>query len=227
MKNIVVFSGAGMSAESGIKTFRDSDGLWEEYKIEDVATPMAWQRQPGVVLDFYNKRRAQIAQAQPNAAHKLVAELEKQFKVTVITQNIDDLHERAGSKNVVHLHGEIFKARSSYDPTHLYSVTGDMQLGDKCEHGSQLRPNIVWFHEEVPLIPVAAKIISKTDILIVIGTSLAVYPAAGLVDYAPHYSTKFLIDPKIPQEATLRNFKLINKTASEGMKEVFALISEQ
>lgn len=220
MKNLIVFSGAGMSAESGIKTFRDSGGLWEEYDVEEVATPMAWARQPGLVLDFYNKRRAQIAKAQPNNGHKLIAQLEQHFKVTVVTQNIDDLHERAGSTHVVHLHGEIFKARSSKDSSLIYSVTGDMQLGDACELGSQLRPHIVWFYEDVPLIPTAAHIISQADILIVIGTSLEVYPAAGLVDYAPYDSIKFLVDPKIPQSAALKNFRLINSTASEGMEIV-------
>ncbi len=224
MKNLVVFSGAGMSAESGIQTFRDAGGLWEQYNIEDVATPMAWQRQPSVVLDFYNKRRAQIAKAQPNEGHKRIAELEKHFNVTVVTQNIDDLHERAGSKKVIHLHGEIFKARSSYDPSLVYSVTGDMQIGDKCEHGSQLRPHIVWFYEDVPLIPVAANIISQAAILIVIGTSLEVYPAAGLVDHAAPGAQKFLIDPKIPSSTALRYFTLIKKSASEGMKKVFDLI---
>ena len=199
MKNIVVFTGAGISAESGIKTFRGSDGLWENYRIEDVATPGAWHKDKALVLEFYNQRRLQCLNAKPNAAHKGLAQLEKKFNVTVITQNIDNLHERAGSSNVVHLHGEITKSRSTLDESLVYTINGaELKIGDTCEKGSQLRPHIVWFGEEVPMIEIACRIVSKADIFVVIGSSLLVYPAAGLIDYAPHAIPKFIIDPEIP-----------------------------
>ena len=182
MKNLVVFTGAGVSAESGIQTFRDSDGLWESYDIMDVATPEAWRRQPEVVLEFYNARRSQVIKAQPNLAHKIIAQLEASFNVSVVTQNIDDLHERAGSSSILHLHGEVRKARSSVDYHLLYDIDGEeIKWGDKCAHGSQLRPHVVWFGEAVPEMEHAEEIVRAADILVVVGTSLNVYPAAGLV----------------------------------------------
>ena len=179
-RNVVVFSGAGVSAESGLRTFRDSDGLWEQYRIEEVATPEVWQRDPLKVLHFYDLRREQVLAARPNAAHEAIARLQAHFHVDVVTQNIDDLHERAGSKQVMHLHGEILKARSTADPTLVTRINGpSLRLGDRCALGSQLRPHIVWFGEEVPLIPVAAALITKADKLLIVGSSLQVYPAAG------------------------------------------------
>jgi len=219
MKHLVVFTGAGMSAESGIKTFRDSDGLWENYKIEDVATPQAWQKDKVLVLDFYNQRRAQCLQAKPNAAHKALAQLEKKFKVSIITQNIDNLHERAGSTNVLHLHGEIMKSRSTIDPNLVYNIEGaHLNLNDKCEKGSQLRPHIVWFGEAVPMMEAACRVASKADIFLVIGSSLVVYPAASLLEYAPMACTKFIIDPNIPNVEHIHNMTPIQATAVNGMK---------
>ncbi len=195
-QRLVVFSGAGVSAESGLRTFRDSDGLWEEYRIEDVATPEAWQRDPVTVLRFYDLRRAQVVNALPNAAHKAIADLEEKFHVDVVTQNIDDLHERAGSSHVVHLHGEILKVRSSIDPTVVTLLNGPtLRIGDLCTLGSQLRPHIVWFGEEVPLMEQAAELVAKADAILVVGTSLAVYPAAGLVHYAPSGRPIVIVDP--------------------------------
>ena len=219
MKNIVVFTGAGISAESGIKTFRGSDGLWENYRIEDVATPGAWHKDKALVLEFYNQRRLQCLNAKPNAAHKGLAQLEKKFNVTVITQNIDNLHERAGSSNVVHLHGEITKSRSTLDESLVYTINGaELKIGDTCEKGSQLRPHIVWFCEEVPMIEIACRIVSKADIFVVIGSSLLVYPAAGLIDYAPRAIPKFIIDPEIPPVNHLENLIPIEATAVAGVK---------
>ncbi len=196
MKKVVVLSGAGISAESGLKTFRDSDGLWENYRIEDVATPMGWLKNRKLVLDFYNERRQQVMNANPNAAHFALAHLQDKFDVNIITQNIDDLHERAGSKNVLHLHGEIFKSQSSINPLLIYPITGtELNEGENCEQGSQLRPHIVWFGEMVPALDDAAMIVTKADIFIVIGTSLAVYPAASLIHYASQMSKKYIIDP--------------------------------
>ena len=196
MKKVVVLSGAGISAESGLKTFRDSDGLWENYRIEDVATPMGWLKNRKLVLDFYNERRQQVMNANPNAAHFALAHLQDKFDVSIITQNIDDLHERAGSKNVLHLHGEIFKSQSSINPLLIYPITGtELNEGENCEQGSQLRPHIVWFGEMVPALDDAAMIVTKADIFIVIGTSLAVYPAASLIHYASQKSKKYIIDP--------------------------------
>ena len=218
MKNIVVFTGAGISAESGIKTFRGSDGLWENYRIEDVATPGAWHKDKALVLEFYNQRRLQCLNAKPNAAHKGLAQLEKKFNVTVITQNIDNLHERAGSTNVVHLHGEITKSRSTIDESLVYTINGsELNIGDTCEKGSQLRPHIVWFGEQVPMIEIACRIVSKADIFVVIGSSLLVYPAAGLIDYAPHAIPKFIIDPEIPPINHLENLIPIEATAVAGV----------
>ena len=216
-QRIVVFSGAGVSAESGLRTFRDSDGLWEQYRIEDVATPQAWQRDPAGVLHFYNLRRHQVLAARPNAAHLAIAQLQRGYHVEVVTQNIDDLHERAGSRKVLHLHGEIRKARSTADPTLVTRINGpSLHLGDRCALGSQLRPHIVWFGEEVPLIPVAADLIAGADRLLIVGTSLQVYPAAGLVHYASRRCEVVLVDPQEVgvQRAGMRHIK---RTASEGL----------
>ncbi|RYE10032.1 MAG: NAD-dependent deacylase, partial [Sphingobacteriales bacterium] len=186
MKHIVVLTGAGISSESGIKTFRDSDGLWEGYNIEDVATPQAWRRNPQLVQEFYNIRRKAVLEAAPNAAHHALADLEKKHKVTIITQNIDDLHERAGSTNVIHLHGIITRSQSNANPDLTYPIDGwELKMGERCELGSQLRAHVVWFGEDVPMITTAAQICSEADILILVGSSLAVYPAAGLINYVP------------------------------------------
>jgi NAD-dependent deacetylase len=215
MKKIVILTGAGVSAESGLKTFRDSDGLWENYRIEDVATPSAWMKDRKLVLDFYNQRRRQVKAAQPNAAHLSLASLEKKYDVTIITQNIDDLHERAGSSNVLHLHGQIFKSRSSADPSLVYDINGtELNEGDKCEKGSQLRPHIVWFGESVPAMEIAAIEVAKADVFIVIGTSLAVYPAAGLTEYAPEEAEKIIIDPAA---IGIRGFMVIKEKAGSGV----------
>lgn len=195
-KNIVALTGAGISAESGLKTFRDSGGLWEGHRVEDVATPEAWNRNPETVLKFYNERRQALIKAAPNDAHRALVELEAYFKVTIITQNVDDLHERAGSTEVLHLHGELMKSQSTGDPSLIYETHGnDIRLGDKCECGSQLRPFIVWFGEAVPMMDRAITIARKADIFLVIGTSLNVYPAAGLTEYTPRECETFLIDP--------------------------------
>jgi NAD-dependent deacetylase len=217
MKKIVVFTGSGVSAESGLKTFRDSDGLWENYNIEDVATPQAWHRNRSLVLEFYNQRRKQVLESKPNAAHFALAALEKKFDVQIITQNIDDLHERSGSTKVLHLHGEIRKARSSADPSLVYEIAGDeIREGEKCTKGSQLRPHIVWFGEQVPELANAALLVSRADIFIVIGTSLQVYPAAGLIDYAPSESEKYFIDPNAEAHFG-KHFNVIREKAGTGM----------
>jgi NAD-dependent deacetylase len=218
MKKIIVFTGAGISAESGIKTFRDTDGLWEEYKISEVATPEAWIKNPAMVQDFYNKRRKQVMEALPNAAHTALAELEKHFDVQIITQNIDDLHERAGSKKVLHLHGEIMKARSTAYENLLYPVkNGIVSMGDKCEKGFQLRPHVVWFGEEVPNMDIAYEICSKADVLITIGTSLSVYPAAGLIYYTPAKAQVYLIDPEAKNIDQIKNLEIIKEKAGTGV----------
>jgi NAD-dependent deacetylase len=199
MKKVIVLTGAGISAESGLKTFRDSDGLWEGYNIEDVATPEAWERNPALVQDFYNQRRKSVLEAQPNAAHYALARLEEKYDVTIITQNIDDLHERAGSTKVVHLHGIITRSQSSINPKLTYAIDGwEIKMGEICELGSQLRAHVVWFGEAVPMIETAANLCSKADLFILVGTSLAVYPAAGLINYVPHDIRKYIIDPQIP-----------------------------
>ena len=223
-KNLVVLSGAGISAESGLKTFRDSDGLWEGYDVREVATPGAWRRNPQLVLDFYNMRRKNVAEANPNAAHIGLAALEHDFNVTIITQNIDDLHERAGSTRVLHLHGEIFKMRSEQDEQTLYEIRGDMKLGDLDRAGHQLRPAIVWFEEPVPKIEEAIPIVYSADIFVVVGTSLAVYPAAGLVHYVDAATPKFIVDRKIPVTPPLQNLTLIEKAATEGIAELTRLL---
>ena len=220
-QKLVVFTGAGISAESGIKTFRDSGGLWEEFDINEVATPQAWQKNQALVLDFYNKRRKQVLEAQPNKAHLALVELEQKFDVQIITQNIDDLHERAGSKKVLHLHGEITKSRSSIDEKLVYRIKGEeIKLGEKCEKGSQLRPHIVWFGEMVPMMDVANMIAEKADIFMVVGTSMAVYPAAGLIDYSPDDIPKYLIDPSDVKVNGITNLKIIKEKASIGLPKL-------
>ncbi len=226
-KNIVVFSGAGMSAESGIKTFRDTGGLWEEYKIEDVATFEAWLKNQDLVLDFYNQRRKQVMEAQPNEAHYLVAELQKLFDVQVITQNIDDLHERAGSKHVLHLHGEIMKGRSTAKHELVYDLKHwEIKAGDKCEVGSQIRPHIVWFGEAVPEMDRATELAEKADIFITIGTSLNVYPAANLIHVIDSHIPKFLVDPGDFNLDYIKNLSIIKATAVEGMKVLSKKLNE-
>lgn len=221
MKNLVVFTGAGVSAESGINTFRDSGGLWEQYRIEDVATPEAFRRNPALVLDFYNQRRKQVIAAKPNQAHLAIAALEKKFKVHVITQNIDDLHERAGSTKVLHLHGELMKSRSTVDPSLIYQIEGgEIKMGEKCEKGSQLRPFIVWFGEAVPAMEEAIMITSSADIFLVIGTSLEVYPAASLIDYAPEEIPKFLVDPNAKSFHYINNLEIIKTNAGTGIPKL-------
>lgn len=219
-KKLVVLTGAGISAESGLKTFRDSDGLWEGYNVEDVATATAWRRNPRLVLEFYNYRRKNVLEANPNAAHYGLAELEKDFDVTIITQNIDDLHERAGSTNVIHLHGEIFKMRSERNEDLVYQIKGDINLGDVAEDGAQLRPQIVWFEEPVPLIEEAIPMVYNAEVFAVVGTSLVVYPAASLVNYAPLEIPKFIIDKRIPYTSNIRNLMAIEMPASEGVKQL-------
>lgn len=224
MQNLVILTGAGISAESGLKTFRDSDGLWEGYNIEDVATPRAFKRNPQLVLDFYNMRRKAVLEAQPNAAHKGLAELEKHFNVQIITQNIDDLHERAGSTNVLHLHGEILKMRSVNNEHKTYDITGDINLGDTDEHGHQLRPHIVWFEEPVPLIADAIPIIQAADVFVLVGTSLVVYPAAGLVDYVRPEVKKYILDKRILSVSHYSNVIPIEKPATEGIADLLRLL---
>jgi NAD-dependent deacetylase len=223
-KKLVVLTGAGISAESGLKTFRDSDGLWEGYEVTEVATPRAWVKNPKLVLDFYNMRRDNVRDAQPNAAHHGLAQLQEQYDVHIVTQNIDDLHERAGSSNVLHLHGEIFKMRSEADPTLVYDIRGNINLGDTAEDGAQLRPHIVWFEEPVPLIEEAARIVRQADIFAIVGTSLVVYPAAGLVNYAPWPIPKYIIDKKIPYTSSVQNLTVIEKPATEGVQELITLL---
>ena len=229
MKKIVVLTGAGISAESGLKTFRDSDCLWEGYNIEDVATPGAWQRNPQLVQTFYNERRKSVLEAKPNAAHYALAKLEEKYKVIVITQNIDDLHERAGSTNVVHLHGIITRSQSDKNPNLTYPIDGwEIKMGELCELGSQLRAHVVWFGEAVPMIETAAEICEDADIFILVGSSLAVYPAAGLVNYVPRNVPKYIIDPKIPELRPNSSIIKIEERATVGVvKLVEELLSGQ
>ena len=217
-KHLVFLTGAGMSAESGISTFRDSNGLWENHAIEDVATPEGFEKNPALVLKFYNARRKQLFEVEPNSGHQLIAELEKDYKVSILTQNVDDLHERSGNTEVWHLHGELRKVRSTLHPDLIYKWEKDLNLGDKCEKGSQLRPHIVWFGEEVPLMDKAIGIVTSADVIVVIGTSLQVYPAAGLMDYARTGCSVFYIDPK-PSIQSSGRVEVISKNASKGMKE--------
>jgi NAD-dependent deacetylase len=216
-KSIVFLTGAGMSAESGISTFRDSNGLWENHAIEDVATYEAFERNIELVLEFYNARRKQLFEVEPNEGHNLIAGLEDDYKVSIITQNVDDLHERAGSKSILHLHGELRKVRSTADERLIYYWDKDVIVGDKCKKGSQLRPHIVWFGEAVPAMEAAIDIVNSADVVVVIGTSLQVYPAASLMDYAKPSAKIFYIDPK-PNISSSERLTVLPLTASEGMK---------
>ena len=218
MLKVVILTGAGMSSESGIRTFRDSDGLWEDYDVNEVATPMAWMNNRNLVLRFYNERRRQLAGCKPNEGHIGLAKLENYFDVQIITQNIDDLHERAGSSKVLHLHGELTKARSTADSSLVYDIGyKDINPGDKCEKGSQLRPHIVWFHEDVPMMNDALNLTSESDVFVVIGSSLSVYPAAGLLNYVPHTASLWLIDPKEVSIPLYRRVEVLKMKASEGV----------
>jgi len=225
-KKLVILTGAGISAESGLKTFRDSDGLWEGYNIEDVATPGAWKKDPKLVLEFYNYRRRNVLDAKPNVAHIGLAELENDFDVHIITQNIDDLHERAGSTKILHLHGEILKMRSERNDQLVYDIRDDINYGDTAEDGTQLRPHIVWFEEPVPLIEEASYITQGADIFVVAGTSLVVYPAAGLINYASRSIPKFILDKRIPYTSSVYNLTAIEKPAIEGIHELKVLLKK-
>jgi NAD-dependent deacetylase len=225
-KKLVVLTGAGISAESGLKTFRDSDGLWEGFEVTEVATPGAWKRDPELVLKFYNMRRRNVLDAKPNAGHYGLAELEKNFDVHIITQNIDDLHERAGSTKVLHLHGEIFKMRSEKNTKLIYDIRDDIKYGDVAADGAQLRPHIVWFEEPVPMIEAAIDVVRTAAIFVVAGTSLVVYPAAGLVNYASFDVPKFIIDKRIPYTSSLIHVTAIEKPATEGVAELKQILLE-
>lgn len=217
-KKLVVLSGAGISAESGIKTFRDSGGLWEGHDVMEVASPEGWRQNSTLVQKFYNQRRKQARECQPNEAHKILAELEEFLEVHIITQNVDDLHERAGSANIIHLHGELSKAQSSIDPKLIYELDHwEIKMGDLCEKGSQLRPHIVWFGEPVPMMDKAIEITEKADYFLVVGTSLQVYPAAGLLDFTPFKSDIYLSDPKIPDQNFSKKIHLIAEKATTGI----------
>lgn len=223
MKKIAVLSGAGVSAESGIKTFRDAGGLWEGHDVMEVASPDGWRRNPALVLDFYNQRRRQLLTVEPNAAHLAIAQLEQYFDVTVITQNVDDLHERAGSTHIIHLHGELRKSRSTRYPQMIYDCDGDILLGDLCEKGAQLRPHIVWFGEMVPMLEPAAEAVELAETVIIVGTSMQVYPAAGLVGFAPPFARIYYVDPNpsINYELSLMgNLRVIAEPATTGIPKV-------
>ncbi len=226
-KKLVVLSGAGISAESGIPTFRDNGGLWEGHRVEDVATPEGWRKDPLLVLDFYNQRRKKALEVKPNQGHKIIAEMQKDFDVSVVTQNVDNLHERAGSKKVIHLHGSLFESRSTKDESLVYPIKGwELKWGDLCEKGSQLRPNIVGFGEQVPLMEIATEIAANADIFVVVGTSMVVYPAAGLINYVSRKVPKFIVDPNIPDVSGLTNIEFIGEVASTGMEKVRKKIIE-
>ncbi|NOU61535.1 SIR2 family NAD-dependent protein deacylase [Marinifilum caeruleilacunae] len=225
MKKLVVLSGAGMSAESGIRTFRDMGGLWNEYDVMEVASPTAWANNPNLVHQFYNERRKQLFECSPNKGHILIKDLEGYFDVDIVTQNVDDLHERAGSSKILHLHGELKKARSTVDSNLVYELDKwELKLEDTCEKGSPLRPHIVWFGESVPAISEAAEIVSQADILLIIGTSLNVYPAAGLIDYAPNNIPVYIIDPNQPAVHSNKNITFITEKASVGMEKLFEIL---
>lgn len=226
-KRLVVLTGAGISAESGIKTFRDSDGLWENYRVEDVATPEAWARDPQMVQTFYNERRKQLLESKPNAGHIALAEAEKWFDVTIVTQNIDDLHERAGSSHVVHLHGELKKARSERDEKLIYPIEGwELRMGEKAEDGAQLRPHIVWFGEAVPMFEVATHIAQRAELFAVVGSSLVVYPAAALIQYTPRTIPHFLVDPKPVSVPSSMAIEVIQEKASVGVPKLVERMRE-
>jgi NAD-dependent deacetylase len=220
MKKIAVISGAGISAESGIKTFREAGGLWEDHRAEDVASPEGWRKNQALVLDFYNQRRRQLLECKPNRAHFALAELEEKYQVTIITQNVDDLHERGGSSKVIHLHGELLKVRSTLDENIVYSWEKDVLPGDKCEKGSQLRPHIVWFGEAVPKMEEAIAVMREADMTIIVGTSLLVYPAAGLINYSKFESRKWIIDPNELALPRVPHLKFINETATVGVESL-------
>jgi NAD-dependent deacetylase len=227
MKKLVVLTGAGISAESGISTFRDSGGLWEGHDVMEVASPEGWRKNRELVLDFYNQRRKQALNCKPNEAHLELARLEEHFDVTIVTQNVDNLHEKAGSTKIIHLHGELFKSQSTLDPALVYDMEGwELKLGDKCEKGSQLRPYIVWFGEMVPMMEAAIEAALDADIFAVIGTSMLVYPAAGLVQYASKSIPKYIVDVKIPQTGYIENLKTIEAPASLGTKAMSDQIKE-
>jgi len=223
-KTLVALTGAGISAESGLQTFRDSDGLWEGYDIHEVATPGAWRRDPQLVLDFYNMRRRNVLEARPNAAHRILAALQDHFDVHIVTQNIDDLHERAGSRQVLHLHGEIRKMRSEYDDARLYDYDGDIRPGQLAEDGGQLRPHVVWFEEPVPMIAHAIPLMAAADIFLLVGTSLAVYPTAGLVDYVRPDVPKYVVDKHIPSVSRYSSIIPVEKPATAGLELVRDLL---
>ncbi|MGF1639133.1 MAG: NAD-dependent deacylase [Cyclobacteriaceae bacterium] len=228
MKKLVILSGAGVSAESGLKTFRDAGGLWEGHNVMDVATPEAWRANPELVLSFYNERRKQALESKPNQAHTTIADLEQHFEVVVITQNVDNLHEKAGSSQVIHLHGELFKTRSTVDESLVYDMKGwELNMGDVCEKGSQLRPHIVWFGEMVPMMEVAALETMKAEAFVVVGTSLQVYPAAGLVDYVPMDAPIFVVDPNLPTLRPRENVIMIEENAGTGMQKVKKALLEK
>ena len=222
----MVLTGAGISAESGLKTFRDGDGLWNGHNVYDVATPGAWQRNPDLVLDFYNQRRRDVAAASPNAAHRALASLEKEFDVTIVTQNIDDLHERAGSTRIIHLHGEIFKMRSEKDTGKVYEIRGDMLPGQRAADGGLLRPHIVWFEEPVPLMEEAISLMRDCDVFVIVGTSLQVYPAASLLHYAPPFLPVYLVDRKIPDTRLPAHCTCIEMPATQGIQELIRLLKQ-
>lgn len=230
MKNIVVLSGAGMSAESGINTFRDADGLWEGHDVMSVASPEGWNNNQALVLEFYNQRRSQLMDVTPNAGHQSLVELEAYYNLDIVTQNVDDLHERAGSTSVIHLHGELLKSQSTLDPSLIYPCKNNIKIGDVCEKGSQLRPFIVWFGEQVPLLANAIKLVEKADVILIVGTSMQVYPAASLASYAPEHCQLFYLDPKpAVNEAVsyLDNLHVIKETAAIGLpKLVKRLVSQ-
>lgn len=227
MKKLVVLSGAGISAESGIPTFRDSNGLWEGYDVMQVATPEGWRANPELVLDFYNQRRKKALAVKPNRGHEILAELEKYFDVTIVTQNVDNLHERAGSGHVIHLHGSLFESRSTADERLVYPIEGwELNMGACCEKGSQLRPNIVWFGEMVPKMELAAAYAAQAEIFIVVGTSLVVYPAAGLIHYVPFDTIKYIVDPNRPDVGNVAFTKFIEDSASTGMEVVMKELGE-
>lgn len=228
MKRLIVLTGAGISAESGIRTFRDSDGLWEGHDVMEVASPQGWARNRELVLDFYNQRRKQALTAEPNAGHLALAELEKDFDVTIVTQNVDNLHEKAGSSNVLHLHGELFKSRSTVDENLVYDMDGwELKTGDMCEKGSQLRPHIVWFGEMVPAMDEAMIITQGADIFMVVGTSLVVYPAAGLIHYTKANVPKYIIDPNLPDVSPMDDLFLFEENGGTGVPKVAEILREK
>ncbi|MGB3608176.1 MAG: NAD-dependent deacylase [Psychroserpens sp.] len=226
MKHLVVLTGAGISAESGIKTFRDANGLWEGHDVMEVATPEGYKKNPKLVLEFYNKRRQQLKEVQPNSAHLDLAALEQDYNVSIVTQNVDDLHERAGSSTVIHLHGELLKVRSSVISSDIIPWSDNLRLGDLCKQGHQLRPHIVWFGEAVPMIEKAMDICETADILLIVGTSMQVYPAAGLMNYVPYNTPCYFIDPKPSMDST-KNLTVIAETATTGMKTFKTLLKSK